>query len=68
MLSAAVGKVLISLFIPRTGCDKIKQLLFGSALTSFKPCVLFMDHMQTVYRPRYDTAERGVPSGAILFD
>ena len=34
---------------------------------SFKPGVPFMGHRQTENSPRCDAAERGVPSGDILF-
>ena len=34
---------------------------------SFKPGVLFVGHIGKQHSPRCDAAERGVPSGAILF-
>ena len=39
---------------------------FLNIINSFKPVVPFMD-IGKQYSPRCDAAERGVPSGAILF-
>ena len=39
---------------------------FSTVCTVFKPGIFFMGHKQTE-QPRCDAAERGVPSGAILF-
>ena len=58
------GKVILLLVYQ---VDSLRRRVFDVLVNLFKPGVPFMGHIGKQNSPICDAAERGVPSGAILF-